>query len=143
MAYCSRIELLIPNNQQVGGSKGALAIALAKEYPSLKLVVQDLPGVVAGIENSLPAELKKKIKFVAHDFFSPQPIEADLYLLRHILHDWPDKYCIRILRQLVGKMKPESRVIVNDAIMSEMKDTTISEYRMMKYSFSFLLLSLL
>ena len=37
----------------------------------------------------------------AHDFFTPQPVvDADIFLLRHIIHDWPDAKVTEILKRL-------------------------------------------
>jgi hypothetical protein len=37
----------------------------------------------------------------AHDFFTPQPIlDASVFLLRVVLHDWPDSFARRILLRL-------------------------------------------
>jgi hypothetical protein len=53
-----------------------------------------------------------------HDFFEDQPIiGADIYLSRWCLHDWPDRYCLRILRSLVPAMRSNSRVLIMDALL--------------------------
>lgn len=54
---------------------------------------------------------------MAHDFLTPQPKEADVFLFRWIFHDWPDKYVIKILRNLVPVLKPGTRIVVNDGVM--------------------------
>ena len=57
--------------------------------------------------------------FVVHNFFEPQPIkDADVFLLHMIIHDWSDKYCIQILKNLrkvavVGK----TTLVIVEAIM--------------------------
>lgn len=57
---------------------------------------------------------------MAHDFFTEQPVKgADVFLLRCILHDWSDKYAIKILRALVPALKPDVRIIVNEAVVPE------------------------
>lgn len=56
---------------------------------------------------------------LAHDFFSPQPIkDADIFLLRTILHDWSDKYALQILRHLRAAATPTTRLLVLDQILS-------------------------
>jgi tRNA G46 methylase TrmB len=35
---------------ELGGSQGAMCIDLARHYPHMKCIIQDLPDVVAGIE---------------------------------------------------------------------------------------------
>ena len=45
------------------------------------------------------------------DFFAPVP-ETDIYLLKHILHDWNDEEAGRILKGCREAMRPGGRVIV-------------------------------
>ncbi|KAK0631026.1 O-methyltransferase-domain-containing protein [Bombardia bombarda] len=102
----------------VGGSQGHASIALARSFPSLTFVVQDLPAVVDGARAALPPDLTGRVTFAAHDFFTPQPVHgADVYFLRWILHNWPDKYCIAILQNLIPALKAGARVVVCDAVV--------------------------
>jgi hypothetical protein len=98
----------------VGGSHGDAAFALARKYPHLKLVVQELPEVVANskVDESLD------VRFMEHDFFNEQPVKgAEIYLFRWILHNWPDKYCVNILRALIPALKKGAKVLVMDGVM--------------------------
>lgn len=109
---------------QVGGSTGGASISLAKELPNLTFIVQDLPANVesgrkAAAESSLPADIVSRITFQAHDFTQPQPVRgADAYLLRMILHDWPDDEATKILKNIVAAMeKPKSRLLIMDTVL--------------------------
>lgn len=42
---------------------------------------------------------------------------ARAYYLRHVLHDYSDKVCAKILRQLVSVMAPDSVILVSDYIV--------------------------
>ena len=65
--------------------------------------------------NALPPYLTERVVFQEHDMFEPQPVTgADVYLLRHILHDWPDHYASRIISQLVPALKPGARLLISD-----------------------------
>lgn len=106
-----------PNTpQQVGGSSGHDAVVLAQNYPKLKVIVQDLPRVQEAFDNNVPSELRSRISFQAHDFFTPQPVAADVYFFKAILHDWPDEYAARILANLVPAMRPGTRVVLCEGV---------------------------
>ncbi|KAF2833327.1 sterigmatocystin 8-O-methyltransferase precursor [Ophiobolus disseminans] len=99
----------------VGGSHGLVCIALAKEFPGLQFVVQDLPKVVEDAKTKSPAELSHRVTFQAHDFFEEQPVkDADIYYFRWILHDWSDKYCVKILQALIPALKPGARLLFSE-----------------------------
>ena len=102
----------------VGGSYGTASIALANQFKNLVCNVQDLPGVVAKAP-SLHSNMKDRISFMAHDFFTEQPVVADIYFFRHIFHDWPEKYCIDILKCLMPALRPRARILVNEFCLSE------------------------
>ncbi|CAH0038144.1 unnamed protein product, partial [Clonostachys solani] len=103
----------------VGGSRGEVAAAIARRYPGLvDVVVQDQPGVISQL--SVPPELAGRVRGMAHDFLTPQPVVgADVYLLRWVMHDWSDKYCVLILRALVPALKKGARVVINDICAPE------------------------
>jgi len=60
-----------------------------------------------------------RIDFMAHDFFTEQPVTSDVYLLRYILHNWLDEYAVKILQQPVPVLKPGARVLINNHLLPE------------------------
>ncbi|KAL9106900.1 MAG: hypothetical protein Q9227_008148 [Pyrenula ochraceoflavens] len=139
---------LPPNSTIVdmGGSQGHISRAIASSNPHLNFVVQDLPDIIEKLERpnnnetSESDENEKRIEFMVHDFLTPQPRRAQVYLLRQILHDWPDSYVLKILRNLVPVMTPGAKVVVNDRLMPApgkipvMKERQIRFYDMVMLS---------
>lgn len=107
----------------VAGNVGHASIPIARANPRAKIIVQDLPQIIESTQQAkksvIPAELRDRFAFMAHDFFSPtQPVRgADVYFLRMIMHDFSDKYCIKILRPIVEAMAPSSRIIIMDQVL--------------------------
>ncbi|KAF8466321.1 S-adenosyl-L-methionine-dependent methyltransferase [Kalaharituber pfeilii] len=108
----------------VGGSMGHASIAVAATHKDRKfqIVVQDQPSVVAHArkERQLPKGFTGRVEFVEHDFFREQRVrDGDVYLLRMILHDWPEKEAVAILEQLVPVLKGRkgAKVIVMDSVL--------------------------
>ncbi|RYP62665.1 hypothetical protein DL770_009552 [Monosporascus sp. CRB-9-2] len=101
----------------VGGSHGSVAISIAKRFPQIKCFVQDLPETVADGASRLPPGLQERVSFMAHDFFREQPVRADVYYFRSIFHNWSDKYCIKILQQLVPALKVGARIVIDERIV--------------------------
>ncbi|KAM0809000.1 putative S-adenosyl-L-methionine-dependent methyltransferase [Seiridium cardinale] len=101
----------------VGGSQGGDIIAFHEAHPEQagRLVLQDLPGVIANCQG-LPA----KVEATGYDFFQEQPVKgAKAYFLRTVLHDWPDKQALEILARLREAMSPESLLLINETIVPD------------------------
>lgn len=104
----------------VGGSKGHVSVHLAQRFPQLNFVVQDLPAVVNGAAAEIPPELRDRVKIESHDMFAEQPVNsAVVYLLRYVLHDWPDKYCLKVLRNLIPALTKGATIVVQDHLLPE------------------------
>ncbi|KAI1770065.1 S-adenosyl-L-methionine-dependent methyltransferase [Hypoxylon cercidicola] len=103
----------------VGGGNGHCSRAIASCNPRLQFVVQDTNKALAE-EVDEDAELPEKVsvRFMTYDFFTPQTVAGDVYLLRRILHHHSDQDAVRILQaQLCAvRNKPGARIMVMDNI---------------------------
>ncbi|OJD40629.1 s-adenosyl-l-methionine-dependent methyltransferase [Diplodia corticola] len=106
----------------VGGNRGHASMAIADATSArVRFVVEDLAGPVALGERGLPDEYRGRVSFRVQDFFEEQAVVgADVYFLRKVLHDFPDHYCVRIVRALVPALKRGARVVVCDRLMPDM-----------------------
>lgn len=112
----------------IGGGQGTVSHRIASTTTHIQFIVQDLAGVVREGSATLPTELKNRLKFMEHDFFTEQPVKnADIYFFRWILHDWSDKYCLQILRQLIPAMKEGGKVMVYEAVLADGPETRWTE----------------
>jgi 6-hydroxytryprostatin B O-methyltransferase len=100
--------------------------------------VQDLPANAENgrkaAESSLPADIASRITFQAHDFTNPQPVQgANVYLLRMILHDWPDEDATSILKKIVAAMdRTKSRILIMDTVLPKPGSVPVSSERIMR-----------
>ncbi|OTA83399.1 hypothetical protein M434DRAFT_378393 [Hypoxylon sp. CO27-5] len=104
----------------IGGSRGDLCEALLRKYPGItKAIVQDLPEVTErNLERQVPEELSGRIEYQSYNFFTEQRVpNADVYIFRTVLHDWPDSYAVQILRNQITALKPGARILINDICM--------------------------
>lgn len=65
---------------------------------------------------------------LAHDFFTAQPVQKPgVFLLRMILHDWSDQYCVKILVELRKAAGPMTQLLVVDSTLEyACEDTTLT-----------------
>ena len=103
---------------QVGRGYGLISMALVAVYQSLKFIVQDLPDAFRAGGELLPTSLASRVEFQAHDIFKRNPAKgADVFYLRHILHDWPNTHAILIIKTLVPSLKNGARTLVSDSVI--------------------------
>ncbi|KAJ4297616.1 hypothetical protein N0V90_005509 [Kalmusia sp. IMI 367209] len=98
----------------VGGSGGHDAFALAKAHPNLNIIVEDLHECGPVFSSAVPEDLKSRVTFREHNFFDPQPVAADIYLIKLILHDWPDAESVKILQALRPALRPGAKIVFID-----------------------------
>lgn len=103
----------------VGGGAGHVSMELAKHFPNLSVIVQDMEKMVEEANGNIPGELEDRFRFMVHDMFVTQPVQADVYLFRWVFHNWSDKYCALILKALIPALIPGARIIINETCMPE------------------------
>jgi SAM-dependent methyltransferase len=129
----------------VGGGTGALLAEILRAHPQIQGTLVDFPGTVARAEVLLQAAgVRERVRTVGQSFFDPLPAGADLYLLKSILNDWPDREAQLILSRCAEAARPGGRLVIlggvspDDSVSSfltpEMvllggKDRTLTEFR--------------
>jgi C-methyltransferase len=101
----------------VGGGQGALLRDILAATPGLQGVLFDLPQVVAGASEVLKGDLGARSQIVGGDFFDSVPAGADAYMLKGVLHDWPDDDAVRILRNTRRAIRPDGTLLLVESIV--------------------------
>jgi hypothetical protein len=102
----------------VGGGRGGFLAAILKTYPSPRGVLYDQPQVVEHPEYLTKGGVRDRCDVVGGTgFFASIPVGADLYVLKRVLHDWPDDVCEGILRRCRDAVAKDGRVVVVDAVI--------------------------
>jgi O-methyltransferase/methyltransferase family protein len=110
----SRVDSII----DLGGGEGRLLAAILTANPSATGTLLDLPAATEAAKRYLQSEgLADRTNVVIGDLFGSVPSGHDAYLLKYILHDWPDEKSLEILRVCRRAMGPQSRLIIIDAVI--------------------------
>jgi hypothetical protein len=97
----------------VGGGTGAMLAEMLRARPEIQGILVDLPNTVARAEEIFQAAgVAERARTVGQSFFNPLPAGADLYLLRGILNNWPDREATAILSRCAEAAGPKGRVVV-------------------------------
>lgn len=100
----------------VGGGTGAFLIAAGKVQPSLRMILFDLPAVVAGAPPRLEAAgLAHRTTVVPGSFRDdPLPRGADAISLVRVLYDHADGTVAELLEDVFDALPPGGRLIVSE-----------------------------
>ncbi|XXG94153.1 hypothetical protein Hte_000405 [Hypoxylon texense] len=103
----------------IGGGRGHIAKCLIRCFGNLSIIVQDMDKIIQDAESEMEEDIRDRVKFMAHDLFVPQTVQADIFFLRWVLHNWSDDYCIMILRALIPAPRPGIRIVIQETLMPE------------------------
>ncbi|XP_053733662.1 acetylserotonin O-methyltransferase isoform X1 [Synchiropus splendidus] len=103
----------------LGGCSGALAKQCTSAYPGCTVTIFDLPKVVHTSRKHFVTQDERRISFHEGDFFKDPLLEADLYILARILHDWTDERCVELLSKVYKACKPGGAVLLVEALLHE------------------------
>ncbi len=101
----------------VGAGNGAILIGILRAYPNLRGIVFDQPHVIARAKDKIAAEgLSSRCEAVGGDFFKEVPAGADAYVLKHVIHDWPDDKAVSILKNCRRAMGPQGKLLIVEGV---------------------------
>jgi 2,7-dihydroxy-5-methyl-1-naphthoate 7-O-methyltransferase len=97
----------------VGGGAGWLLSEVLRAHPFIRGVLVDSPSTVQRAAATFEsAGVADRVSLVGQIFFDPLPAGADLYLLKNVLADWPDRDALRLLTRCAEAMRPNGRLAV-------------------------------
>jgi hypothetical protein len=93
----------------VGGGRGTILRELLLAHPHLLGTLFDQEQVIAEAMHFLES---KQINLQIGDFFKDLPVQSDAYILYHILHDWSDEDCRRILKNIKSQFSSNNQKLL-------------------------------
>jgi hypothetical protein len=97
----------------VGGGDGSFLSGLLAEWTTLAGVVFDLPYVADAARKQLAgAGLGDRCVFAGGDMLREVPPGADTYMLKGVLHNWPDDDVVTVLRNCRQAMTADGRLLL-------------------------------
>jgi O-methyltransferase domain/Dimerisation domain len=103
----------------VGGGRGELLATILRRFPGPRGMLFDLPAVVEQmrVQSGFDEHLRGRCEIVPGSFFTDPMPAGDLYLLKHVLHDWDDERAGQILSRVRSRMKENARVLVMELVV--------------------------
>jgi len=101
----------------VGGGTGSLLAGILRAHSTVRGTLVDLPETVARSREIFQAAgVAGRVTTLGQSFFHPLPAGADLYFLKSVLFDWPDREAQEILTRCAEAARPAGRVIVLNGV---------------------------
>jgi copper chaperone CopZ len=101
----------------VGGGHGLLLATILARNPHLKGTLYEVPHVVEGCRNGPLTPVMERCTLASGDMFSSVPAGADAYIMKHIIHDWSDDLCVKILTACREGVNPGGKLLVVDNVI--------------------------
>jgi hypothetical protein len=102
----------------VGGGTGNLLTTILLANPELKGMLYDLPHVAREARQQIEAKnLSERCEVVEGSFFESVPEGADAYILSHIIHDWDEEKCLKILGNCRRVMNEGDKLLLIEMVI--------------------------
>ncbi len=102
----------------IGGGRGALLVDVLKRWPNLEGILLERPAAVEQAEAFFQSEgITARCETVVGDFFETLPDDADVCVLKHIIHSWDDAVSSELLRRCRDLVGPNGRVLVIEGVL--------------------------
>jgi hypothetical protein len=101
----------------VGGGHGLLLATILKKNAHMKGTLYEMPHVLEGAKNGPLKPIMDRCTFASGDMFSSVPAGADAYIMKYIIHDWPDDACVKILKACRKGVNSGGKLLVVDNVI--------------------------
>jgi hypothetical protein len=106
----------------VAGGHGLLLATILERNPHLRGTLYEAPHVVETAANGPLKPLLERCTLASGDMFASVPAGADVYIMKHIIHDWSDDLCIQLLRACRKGVNAGGRLLVVDSVIQPGND---------------------
>jgi hypothetical protein len=102
----------------IAGGHGLLLTDILRANPALKGMLFERAEVIEGAKAGAYVKgLEQRMTLTVGDFFQSVPAGADAYMMKHILHDWTDELCTKILRNIRAVIPATGRLLLVEAVV--------------------------
>jgi hypothetical protein len=102
----------------IGGGTGRFLSAILESAPRAKGILYDQPHVVKGAYDHFSSpSLKGRCEIVGGNFFESVPSGAEAYVMKHIIHDWEESLCVKILGNIRNRIPSNGKLILVETVV--------------------------
>ena len=102
----------------LGGGEGFLLANILWKNPGCKGILYDLPEALEKANDMLCRyRVQDRVQVVPGDFFKSVPADADLYLLKNVIHNWSDEQSSVLLSNINKVIGQNARLILIEMVI--------------------------
>jgi hypothetical protein len=106
----------------VAGGHGLLLATIMTRNPHLKGTLYEAPHVLEKCRSGPLTPVMDRCTLSSGDMFLSVPAGADAYIMKHIIHDWPDDACVKLLSACRKGVNPGGKLLVVDSVIQPGND---------------------
>lgn len=92
-------------------------------------ILFDSPSVIKGAQSVLDAcEADTQLELVGGDFFEKIDAKGDAIIMKHILHDWDEESCLKILRNCYTALPKNGKLLVVEMVIPRPNQPAIGKW---------------
>ena len=113
----------------IAGGRGLLLATLLERNPNLRGTLYEMPHVLEGAKTGALRPFLDRCTLASGDMFASVPKGADAYIMKHIIHDWPDEGCIKVLRACREGVTAGGKLLVVDCLIQPGSDFSPAKFQ--------------
>ncbi|QUR67496.1 methyltransferase [Mycobacterium spongiae] len=109
-----------PTVVDVGGGVGQLLAAILAATPTSRGVLYDLRHAVAEAPELMRQhQVAERVRVTEGSFFDGVPAGGDIYVLKNVIHDWPDDKAVEILRNVRAAAQVGTTILLIEYVIPD------------------------
>ena len=112
----------------IAGGHGLLLATILERNPHLQGTLYEMPHVLEGAMSGPLKPVMERCTLASGDMFSSVPSGADAYIMKHIIHDWPDDRCVQLLKACRKGVNPGGKLLVVDSVIQPGNDFSPAKF---------------
>jgi len=103
----------------IGGGQGNLLRQIVQKYTSVQGILFERAAVLTEEvkEQWRHDPLRTQVKLQIGDFFQSVPTDIDAYILKNVIHNWPNDKVVQIYKTIYRTMKPQARLLLAEIVI--------------------------
>ncbi|TDR80078.1 methyltransferase [Paludibacterium purpuratum] len=102
----------------VGGGHGLLLAEILAATPKARGILLELPHAAEGaLRLFAERDLSSRVDVIVGNALEAVPTGGDIYLMKHIVHDWDDAHAIRFVSNCAAAMPADGKLLLIEMVL--------------------------